>query len=148
MKSSGFYPVQPLKKNIFGFLRFLSPAHLCIILFSGLLNKSIQQKQEMKCKKIRENLLDCMEFARDAYMLVKNNNLPQQVQSWMDDIFNILIFLLENINKLTSNSIIASYYSIKDIILKTKDITKNVTELTPLLDGLINLIDKGCCFEY
>jgi hypothetical protein len=108
----------------------------------------MQQKQEMKCKKIRENLLDCMEFTRDAYMLVKNNNLPQQVQSWMDDIFNILIFLLENINKLTSNSMITSYYSIKDIILKTRYMTKNVIEMTPIIDDLIKLIDKGCCFEY
>jgi predicted phosphodiesterase len=39
MKSTGFYPVQPLKKNIPGVRRLLPPAHVGIIPFPELLNK-------------------------------------------------------------------------------------------------------------
>jgi hypothetical protein len=42
IKSIRFYPVQPLKKNIPGIPCLLSPAHLAIMSFPGLLNRSIE----------------------------------------------------------------------------------------------------------
>jgi hypothetical protein len=44
LKRTGFYPIQPFKKNRLGIYRLLSPSHAGIISSMWLLNKSIIQK--------------------------------------------------------------------------------------------------------
>jgi hypothetical protein len=103
----------------------------------------ILEKRKMR----RENVKQCLDLYRSASRLV-NNNLTLKIEGLLNDIFKSLINLLDDISKLVSSDIITSYYSIIDIILKLRETTINVTGITPIIDDLINLIDKGCCFEY
>jgi hypothetical protein len=101
------------------------------------------EKRKMK----RENIKQCLDLYRSASKFV-NNNFTLKIESLLNDIFKSLINLLDDISKLASSDIITSYYSIIDIILKLREMTKDITGVTPIIDDLINLIDKGCCFEY
>jgi hypothetical protein len=93
-------------------------------------------------------ILKFLECLKQVYEIVNIYNVPHQMQSLLDDINKILILSNENTGQLTSGSVTAPYYSVKESIYKIQCMPQCSSGLSYLLAEIDMLIDNVLNFEY